>query len=124
MSYRIPKKRVVSEVIREAITEAGEIKSLNELTDRANRRLKKIDAEYKLSSARCREISASSSNMSIILGKKEYRGRDCPVCDGEIDSLMDRTIDGTIYPSGFRCGRCGYYSKRYLRIPVRYFFKK
>jgi hypothetical protein len=44
----------------------------------------------------------------------------CPVCDGELEPIRNRTLMGETIVLGRRCVRCAYWTHAARRVPVRY----
>jgi hypothetical protein len=48
---------------------------------------------------------------------------ECPVCGGKLAPIQNRTLDGEPTVLGAACPRCGYWTHRRRRVPVRYGFR-
>lgn len=44
----------------------------------------------------------------------------CPVCDGDLEPIRNRTLSGETIVLGHRCVRCAYWTHAARRVPVRY----
>jgi hypothetical protein len=44
----------------------------------------------------------------------------CPVCGSELLPIRNRTLTGEVVALGQKCPRCGYWTHRHRRVPVRY----
>ena len=122
MRYRIPKNELVREILGSLAEEKREFSSLEGLTREVRSRLRKLNRNYVISADRCRKVGAEFFSIEASPSSKRYTGTDCPVCGGGLNVIKNRTINGSDVPLGYRCGKCGYSSKGYLRVPARYGF--
>jgi hypothetical protein len=47
----------------------------------------------------------------------------CPVCAGALRPIQNRTLENGEVTVGARCPRCGYWTQRRRRVPIRYTFR-
>jgi hypothetical protein len=120
--YRIPKNELVHEILKSLAEERREFSSLEGLTREVRNRLRRLNRDYVISAERCRRASAEFFSIEASPSSKRYAGKECPVCGGGLNVIKNRTINGSDVPLGYRCGKCGYSSKGYLRVPARYGF--
>lgn len=92
------------------------------------RRLRESDPRSAVGGERLRRIALDTPQMRVRprFAERADAGAltSCPVCRGPLDPIVNRTLDGARATLGWRCPRCGYWTHRRRRVPVRYVFER
>ncbi|MCI4367989.1 MAG: hypothetical protein L3K09_00275 [Thermoplasmata archaeon] len=81
-----------------------------------------------LGGARMRRLLMETPGVRVRVRYSERHDRGplqrCPVCDGELRPIQNRTLDGEPVTLGYSCRRCEYWTHLRRRVPVRYEFSR
>ena len=126
--YFIPREETITEIIEEVLDGNVTISSQRRLHSliMGNLRERNGGEKYRLSARRLRRIAATMDSVDLIIhcreGKRKYRGKSCPVCGSDMESVKNATLYGWTVSTGKICNTCGYWTGKKRRIPVRYVF--
>jgi len=127
MNYRIASDEKIKKSLKKVLKRLRSVQSqsklrklvLNEMNKRKRRR-------YALSEKRLRNIAARSDFVKIEIHSREGDPQKvlfrCPVCDGKLKRVKNRTIWGGEVTIEFKCPVCGYWTSKKKRIPTLYIF--
>lgn len=82
---------------------------------------------YALGERRLRRLLLETDGVRVDVEYAERATGDpppeCPVCGSPLAPISNRTLDGGRTVLGAECPRCGYWTHRRRRVPVRYGFR-
>jgi hypothetical protein len=126
--YSIPREDLIKGIIHRIMDGNVTVSSQRRFHSLIMKELEKTDGDvdYRLSPKRLRRIASSMDSVDLIIhcreGKRRYRGKNCPVCGAPLDSIKNSTLYGWTVSTGKVCDRCGYWTGKRRRIPIRYVF--
>ncbi len=124
-AYRVPSDARVVEAIEEALGRHPIVDSQEQLGELVGRVLQEEDEHYRVSGARVRRLAVQEGlvRVQVETGTTGEPPREaCPVCDGEVDAVRNRTLTGGETVVGVRCSRCAYEAGARHEVPLRYGF--
>ncbi|MEE9323773.1 MAG: hypothetical protein V3U72_04470 [Candidatus Aenigmarchaeota archaeon] len=122
---KLPKRDVVSFVIKEVMQKSKEIESLREFTDLVNMRLKMVDSRLVISGKRLRNIFIKMPGTKILIEtRKGKRAKKCPSCFSGLRKVYMKNLGGRKILYKLVCQKCGYSGANGKFIPKRYKFIK
>ena len=130
MPYRVPSDEEVVAAITSVLSRHGIVRSQKRLKLLVDGQLSRIDAKYRVSLPRVRQLAVASGFAQVnIHSRRAPQSSDlpieCPVCGQKMAPIRNKTLEGKRAVSFERkCGRCGYFTGRLGRVPTRYVFHK
>lgn len=124
-----PRRRAKDEeivaVLVKVILEEGTIASQTRLAQLVNRQLAK--RHMAVTGERLRVLAVKSGLVALTIrarvdGETPEMER-CPVCRAKLKRTANRTLTGATASTGYKCGRCPYWTGRELRVPQHYTFQ-
>jgi hypothetical protein len=86
--------------------------------------LRAEDPSMRIGGPRLRSLLVETPGVRLLVRYTERADpnppESCPVCDGPLKPIRNRTLTGDVVALGLRCPRCGYWMHRRRRVPVRY----
>jgi hypothetical protein len=86
--------------------------------------LRAEDPTMRIAAPRLRSLLVGTPGVRLLVRYTEQSdapaSSECPVCGAELVPIRNRTLTGSVVALGQRCPRCGYWTHRHRRIPVRY----
>ena len=127
MPHKISKDEDVLAAIQRVILRLGTISSQRHLKIQVQNELGNIDPLYHVGEVRVRSLALKSK---FIRCEIKYRLRPdnktklkrCPVCDGVVHRIRNKTLFDKIITIGYKCTKCPYQSDIPIKIPARYIF--
>ncbi|HUJ78480.1 MAG TPA: hypothetical protein VLX64_05670, partial [Thermoplasmata archaeon] len=119
-----PEDDIVAAARRLGASGRGAFDSQRAFLDALDRELGRAGARPAVGARRARRIllEAGAVRLAVVFAERAPGpGRSaCPVCDGPLKPIRNRTLTGGTIAIGLACGRCGYWSHARKRTPVRY----
>lgn len=126
MSYKIPNKKEILQIIEKVMKETAIVHSLYHFKDLVLKELKIKNKDYRISEKRLRLIAIGSNliNIEIHARETEVKGGifKCPVCGKKLNLIKNQTVYGGSVTLGHKCTYCPYWTGKKRRIPIRYIF--
>lgn len=86
--------------------------------------LRAEDPKMRIAGPRLRSLLIGTPGVRLLVRyteRPEAPSRpDCPVCGQRLEPIRNRTLTGGVVDLGRKCPRCGYWTHRHRRVPVRY----
>lgn len=125
VGYRVADDQAVLEAAEEVFEEMPVVETQHRLAELVLDRLQDEDPDYRVSQGRVRRLVLDNDLATV----RTTTGRTsrpppetCPVCEAELSTSKNRTLDGRETVIGTRCDDCGYGSGPRLQVPLRYEF--
>lgn len=125
MAYSIPDDDRVAEAIFVVMYRNQSVRSQREMIDLVSAELNKEGGDYRISGARIRRIAINRGLLQLSIEYNESEGElpgTCPVCNNEMRSVYNRTLDGDVIEITRKCTVCPYNVGAVKRMPGRYTF--
>lgn len=126
MTYRIPDDGLVVDAIANVLLRNKTVVSQREMCKLVMEELNRYaEVPYKVSGERIRRISIDNNLVSLCI---QYREGDselpdvCPVCNGELQPVVNSTLYGDETIIMKKCKSCGYTANGRLSVPGKYTF--
>ena len=127
--YRVPDGDLVRRAARRVLRSGrSSYRSQAAFREAVERELRRTDGLAAIGGSRLRRLVLETPGVRLSV---QYTERDdgrpverCPVCDGELRPVRNRTLTGETLVLGQRCSRCDYWTHRARRVPVRYAFSR
>ena len=125
--YKIPKDEDVLTAIQRVILRFGTINSQRQLKALVQKELAGIDASYHVGAVRVRTLALKSKFIQCEIRYRTWpdhktKLKRCPVCDGALSKIRNRTLTGKIIIMGYKCTSCPYNTDLPIKVPARYDF--
>ena len=125
--YKIPEDENVLPAIQRVILRHGTINSQRQLKQLVENELKGLDPLYHVGGARVRTLAIRSKFIQCEIKYRTWpdhknKLKHCPVCDGTVSKIKNRTLSGEIITIGYKCTNCPYNTDLPIKIPARYIF--
>ena len=127
VKYKIPQRAVVLEIIISHLEKDKIIHSQTELHKYVKEDLKKIDEDFAITPSRMRKIALKSGKVHVEISYKKtlfdsYGTKKCPICGHKVNDIINRTIEGLVTNTGYKCSFCNYWTGTKKRTPMKYVF--
>ena len=126
MLYHIPSDEQVLNGLEKVLKEFRTVNSQNKLKKLITKELTTKKKKYGVSGSRLRNIAINSNFVKLEIHTREGDPKKimtkCPVCGSSLKRVKNLTIWGGEVTIEFRCKKCGYWTGKKKRIPVRYIF--
>ncbi len=126
MSYHIPSDEQIEKALKEVLTKFRTVHSQTKLKTLVTKELNTKKKTFGVSGSRLRDIAISSNFVKLEIHSREGDPKkvmtNCPVCNSSLKRVKNLTIWGGEVTIEFRCTRCGYWTGKKKRIPIRYVF--
>jgi hypothetical protein len=128
MAYRIPTEEQVASAIADVMSRQPHVRSQREMVMLVSTELMCDDQDFRIGAARIRRVGVRNGLFDIsITYAHDSRGVSsitCPVCGGNLESVMNRTLDGGCIELRRVCDDCGYKADPGNARPSRYVFDR
>lgn len=127
MDKNVPSDKQVVSILRKVLKNNHVVGSQNKLKKLVDKELfKKNKSDKGVSPKRLRNIAIDSDFVKIEIHSREGDPKKimykCPVCNGNLKRVKNKTIWGGKVTIEFQCPICGYWTGKKKRIPTRYIF--
>ncbi len=124
--YRIPPEKDALDAIRNVMMARGIIHSQGRLRNLVERELAAVDKAYRISGQRVRMLAIQHGVVTVEIHFRDSERKanvyKCPVCDGKLKMVHNKTIFGGTVTLAKECTRCPYWVGLKLHVPTRYVF--
>ena len=125
MTYSIPSDEKVIDAIFYVMYRHPQVRSQREMVDLVTTELNRSGEDYRISGQRIRRLAIRNDMLVLSISYNESEGElptSCPVCGGNLTSVMNSTLDGGTIEVCRRCDACPYTIGTTKRVPGRYSF--
>jgi len=126
MKYHIASDEQIRKSLDHVLKKYRTINSQFKLRNLVNDDLKSNRIKYTVSPQRLRNIAVQSNFVKLEIHTREGDPKKlmtkCPVCGNTLKRVKNLTIWGGEVTIEFNCARCGYWTGKKKRIPIRYVF--
>ena len=126
MGYHIPSDKQVLNSLEKVLKEFRTVNSQNKLKKIITKELTTGKKKFNVSVSRLRNIAINSDFVKLEIHSREGDPKKlmikCPVCNSTLKRVKNLTIWGGEVTIEFRCKKCGYWTGKKKRIPIRYVF--
>ena len=125
MTYSIPSDEKVIDAIFYVMYRHPQVRSQREMVDLVTAELNRSGGDYRISGQRIRRLAIRNDMLVLSISYNESEGElptSCPVCGGNLISVMNSTLDGGTIEVCRRCDACPYTIGTTKRVPGRYSF--
>jgi hypothetical protein len=124
MGYHIPSNEEISIAIYRVLLKQGTVTSQEELGEKVNRELKKLNMTYQVSPQRVRRIAAKTGYIRMEIHSRDDEGDldVCPVCNSRLQKEYGVSLWGKKVVTGLLCPTCEYKTGKRWQRPTRYIF--
>ncbi len=127
MDKNIPSDKQVLSSLKRVLESNHVVGSQNKLKNLVDKDLgEKTKSDSGVSPARLRNLAIDSDFVKIEIHSREGDPKKimykCPVCEGNLKRVKNKTIWGGKVTIEFQCPVCGYWTGKKKRIPTRYVF--
>jgi hypothetical protein len=126
MKYHIPSDTQIEDTLKKILSKYRTINSQHKLKKILLRELNKKKKKYGVTGRRIRHIAIDSDFVKLEIYSREGDPKKtmnkCPVCDFNLKRVKNLTIWGGEVTIEFRCLKCGYWTGKKKRVPIRYIF--
>jgi hypothetical protein len=127
MAHKIPKDEDVLSAIQRVILRYGTINSQKHLKAIVQKELSGLDPLYHVSATRVRFLALKSNFITCEIKYRTWPNHKtkltkCPVCNGSVQKIRNKTLDNKTITIGYKCTICPYNTDFPIKIPARYIF--
>lgn len=126
MSYHIPTKDQIKVALENVLKKFRTVQSQNKLKKLVTKELNTKKKKFGVTGNRLRNIAINSDFVKLEIHSREGDPKKlmvkCPVCRSTLKRVKNLTIWGGEVTIEFRCNKCGYWTGKKKRIPIRYVF--
>jgi len=126
MTYHIPSDEIIKKGLKNIFKKTHTVNSQKELKVLIKKEIKTKKKNYSVSEKRLRTIALATDFIKIDIHSRQGDPNKilskCPVCGNPLDRVKNLTIWGGEVTIEFRCLKCGYWTGKKKRIPMRYIF--
>ncbi len=125
MTYSIPSDEKVIDAIFYVMYRHPQVRSQREMVDLVTAELNRSGGDYRISGRRIRRLAIKNDMLVLSISYNGSEGElptSCPVCGGNLVSVMNSTLDGGTIEVCRRCDTCPYTIGTTKRVPGRYSF--
>lgn len=125
MTYSIPSDEKVIDAIFYVMYRHPQVRSQREMVELVTSELNKNGENYRVSGQRIRRLAIRNDMLVLSISYNESEGElptSCPVCGGDLTSVMNSTLDGGRIEVCRRCEKCPYTIGTTKHVPGRYSF--
>jgi hypothetical protein len=126
MSYHISSDNRIETVIKKVLKKFRTVNSQNKLKELVEKELDTKKKKFGITGSRLRNIALNSSFVKLEIHTREGDPKKlmfkCPVCKSDLYRVKNLTIWGGKVTIEFNCKKCGYWTGKKKRIPIRYIF--
>ncbi|NCS70651.1 MAG: hypothetical protein COY38_02110 [Candidatus Aenigmarchaeota archaeon CG_4_10_14_0_8_um_filter_37_24] len=123
---KIPKEDFVAQVVRDIVRKRGYVDTQRELRYLVEKRLKKFDLGFAISSGRAKKIALNIPEIRIKAKTKKSpkmkQINKCPACEAKIKKLYGTNLLNKRIHIGYACKKCGFSTDLSSVVPMRYMF--
>ncbi|MCL4325897.1 MAG: hypothetical protein M1481_03615 [Candidatus Thermoplasmatota archaeon] len=118
--------KIIRGIVEEVVMEYGNIKSIFNLNNIVNKRLKRdgYKCSYSVLKREVFKIKNIETRVLYRKGKISNTDKVCPVCNHQMIEIKNKTLDKSdniiLF---FRCQTCGFRKERWSTVPRIYLFK-
>jgi len=126
MTYHIPSDEIIKKGLKNIFKKTHTVNSQKELKVLIKKEIKTKKKNYSVSEKRLRTIALATDFIKIDIHSRQGDPNKilskCPVCGNSLDRVKNLTIWGGEVTIELRCLKCGYWTGKKKRIPMRYIF--
>lgn len=126
MSYHIPTEDQIKVALENVLKKFRTVQSQNKLKKLVTKELNTKKKKFGVTGNRLRNIAINSDFVKLEIHSREGDPKKlmvkCPVCRSTLKRVKNLTIWGGEVTIEFRCNKCGYWTGKKKRIPIRYVF--
>jgi hypothetical protein len=126
MRYHIASDEQIQKSLENVLRKYRTVNSQSKLWELITKDLKTKKIKYGVSPQRLRNIAINSNFVKLEIHTREGDPKKlmtkCPVCGNTLKRVKNLTIWGGEVTIEFNCARCGYWTGKKKRIPIRYVF--
>ena len=128
MRYHIASDEQIQKSLENVLNHYRIVNSQSKLKELITKDLKTKKIKYGVSGHRIRNIAINSDFVKLEIHTREGDPKKlmtkCPVCGNTLKHVKNLTIWGGEVTIELNCARCGYWTGKKKRIPIRYVFHK
>lgn len=126
MKRKIPREKIVIEVIKSVIEKRGAVQSQDDLGFLVLKKLRESDSDFVISPQRVKKIVLKIPNIEIKAKTKRVPKmktlEECPACNKKVKKIFGRNLLNKKIHIGYVCERCGYTTDLEAFMPMKYLF--
>jgi hypothetical protein len=123
-----PRDEEVVAAIASVFARFEKVETQRKLRELVEQELRRRKPGARVAGPRIRVLAVRSGLVRLEMRYREGDGLEgleaCPVCQGKVKRVKNRTLSGGQVLVGLRCPQCGYKTGRELETPARYVFHR